>query len=77
MPVLKIYKRTTDEIPIVVVSGAVWKWEPGYKKIIVWYRDYCKIYDCEELKESMDGLVYSAYGEIVPPKEEPYGVINW
>lgn len=77
MPVLKIYERTTDEVPIVVLSGAVWKWDSGDKKITVWYTDHCSIYNCEELKESMDGLVYSAYGEIVPPEEVPYDVINW
>ena len=69
MPVLKIYKTDLDKDPIIVVSGATWVWESSIKKIKVWYREYCKHYDCEVLTESSGGLVYCAYGEIVPKEE--------
>lgn len=77
MPVLKVYRTDLDKEPFIIFSGAIWVWELKTKQIEIQYKDFCKIYACEVLEASSDGLVYCAYGEIVPKEENPEEVINF
>lgn len=75
MSVLKIYETSRDIQPVVVFSGAKWIWERNKNIITVWFNDKYFDFTCTVL-ENKD-MVFSAYGEIIPPEETPEEIINW
>lgn len=77
MPVLKIYEKDTDKEPYVVYSGAIWVWQKGIKKLTLWIQGVQFDYQCEKLIDNCNSTVFYAYGEIVPPEEQPEEVINF
>ena len=77
MPVLKIYEKDTDKEPYIVYSGVIWVWQKGIEKLTVWIQGVQFDYQCEKLIDNGNGNVFSAYGEIVPPEEQPEEIINF
>ena len=75
MPILKIYATNKDEEPKAVFCGAKWIWEPDKNIIIVWFNDAVLDFTCTELDNT--DLIFSAYGEIVPPEEIPEEIIGF
>ncbi len=75
MPVLRLYKTDRDIDPVMIFCGASWCYESEKHKISVFFNGINFQYPCE--KFDINNHFFNAFGEIVPPEEEPDGVINW